>query len=138
MMHKSRAFRLRRQRGVILALVLACLFVAIVLSANLGVTAARGHRRLQRQALEAQAAWVAESAVSRALAQWRRNPEYEGETWSLAADEFDGQRSAEAVITVAADPQDPQLRRIHVEAQYPADPIDRVTVTRTVAVRGGD
>ena len=75
----------RRQRGIVLAATLACLFLAILLSAGLGAATLSGHRRLEQEVLRQQAACLAESAAGRAAARLQLDAEYAGETWSIPA-----------------------------------------------------
>jgi type II secretory pathway component PulK len=123
------------RRAAVLALVLACLFLMILLSAQLAASALQKHRRLQQRALEQQAAWVAESALARSAAQLRRDPDYAGETWTIPAADLDGRHEAEAVISVSTVETSADARRIQVEAHYPNDPVRRMTAVRAATVR---
>jgi hypothetical protein len=119
----------------VLAAALACLFLSVLLSAGLAAAAVHRHRQLQRQARDVQAAWLAESAVQRAAARLAIDPAYAGETWSVPAADFGGKYAGRAVITIAADEDLADRRRVTVEAIYPDDPIDRTRVEKTVEVR---
>ncbi len=122
------------RRGVVLAAALACLMVTILICSALAVTVVREHRALLRRQQQTQALWVAESAVSRARAQLRRNPEYAGETWTIPAADFAGRFPAKAVITLSADEENPSQVRLHVEAYYPDDPVNRILAKRELSI----
>jgi hypothetical protein len=121
--------------GVVLAATLACLFLAILLSAGLAASALTGHRRMAQQAERQQAACLADSAASRAAAQLRRNPGYEGETWTIPAADLDGIHAGRAMIAVAADEENAGRRRVTIEVHYPDDPVHRTQVTKEIVVR---
>lgn len=125
----------RPPRGVVLAAALACLFLAILLSASLAVSTLDRHRRLQNQARDHQAAWLAASAAERAAAQLRQDPRYSGETWTVSAKELGGRHGGKAVITVGVDENDPQQQRVTIEAYYPDHPIDRMRVVREITLQ---
>ncbi len=85
------------------------------------------HAALQRQALrsqwqQAQAAWLAESAIERAAARLAAQPDYRGETWNVSADELGGPDAGVAVIRVESTAERPGRRTISVEADYPDHP----------------
>jgi type II secretory pathway component PulK len=111
---------------MVLVFVLVCLAVAMTMVAGWVTVAATQAR--QSRALEdrLQAAWLAESAVGRAAARLRAQPDYQGETWEIAGEEFGGQSKAGlaaggvAVISVQTDAENPRRRRVAVRAEYPA------------------
>jgi hypothetical protein len=121
------------QSGVVAAAALACLFLTVLISAGLAASVLQRHRQSQRQAREAQAVWLAESAARRGAARLRMEPEYVGETWSIPASELGGRYSGKAVIVVSGDGADAGQRRIAVEAFYPDDPVHRTRVTKEIA-----
>jgi Tfp pilus assembly protein PilX len=67
--------------AVLVGLVVVASLIAAMLRVSLS------HRRLVRdQERRLQAEWLAESGVRRALARLAANPDYPGETWSIASD----------------------------------------------------
>ena len=71
-----------RRRGAALIVALTTLLVVMLIAAAVTRSLLASHRQAHLRQNELQAAWLAESAVSRALAQLTRRPEYTGETWS--------------------------------------------------------
>lgn len=126
------------QRGVVLAATLACLFLAILLSAGLAASAVSGHRRLEQQTRRHQALWLAESAAGRAAAQLRRDPSYPGETWSVPAADLGGLYAGKVVIQVVPDENDDVGRRVNIEADYPDDPLHRIRITKELTLPAPD
>jgi hypothetical protein len=122
----------RSRRGVVLAAAVACLFLTVLLSAGLAVSAVHRYRQLERQERDLQAAWLAESAVQRARALVRLNPDYTGETWLVPAEELNSQYSGTIVIAVAADDANAKRRRATIEAHYPDEPVNRTRVVKEI------
>ncbi|MBW3598262.1 MAG: hypothetical protein KY475_13445 [Planctomycetes bacterium] len=127
----------RKQAGVVLAATLACLFLAILLSAGLAASTLTAHRRMAEHLPRQQAAWLAESAASRAAAQLRRNADYSGEAWSISAAELNGMHAGKAIIAVAPDGDETDRRRVKIEAYYPDDPVQRTKITKEFVVQLG-
>ena len=123
-----------RRRGAILVAVLVCLMVVILLAGSLVQAIISRHRQLRIQEHQAQAQWLAESAVERGAARLRAAADYQGETWQAAAEELDADRSGVATIRVEMIEGLPQRRRLVVEAAYPDDPHRRVAAIRQVLV----
>lgn len=126
-MSQSRSHR--KRRGVVLAAAVACLMLAILLSAALAKSVLERHRRLLTQQKQTQALWLAESAASRAAARLGRDADYAGETWEIPAGELGG-AAGKAIITVSPGEDDPAGRRIAIEAHYPDDPVRRVMIRK--------
>jgi hypothetical protein len=85
------------------------------------------HAALQRQALrsqwqQAQAGWLAQSAIERAVARLAAQPDYRGETWHVSAGELGGPDAGVVVIRVQSAAEQPGRRTISVEADYPDQP----------------
>lgn len=121
-----RGSRRQSRRGAALAMALCGLLVVMLLAAAAvrGMLLAReshrqAHRRLQSQLL-------LESAVIRAAARWRREPDYTGETWQLVSDDQGVRRPGKAVIQIESlgpEPTAPATRRcrVSVVADWPED-----------------
>lgn len=123
-----------RRRGVMLVAVLVCLLVVSVLALQLTRTVIMQRRQIQVHQHRLQSLWLAESAVGRAAARLREEPEYRGETWRIAAKELTGDRDAVAEIKVEAIESEPAQRRIIVEAFYPDNKKNRVLTRKTVFI----
>ncbi len=121
--------------GVVMAMALACLFLAILLCASLTVSTLDRHRRLRDQVRDYQARWLAESAVDRAVVQLRLNADYRGEVWTIPGEATGSPHSGQANITVTPADGDSGGHQVMVEALYPDRPVERVRVVREITLR---
>ncbi len=116
----------KARRGMAIVAVLVCLFVVATL-ALASVQAHVGRLRQERRALiRAQAEWLAESALARAVALVRTQPEYLGETWNVVAEELGGNAALPpdaggAATVVVERSDDGEWATVQVTARYPAD-----------------
>jgi len=122
-----------RRRGAALIVALTTLLVVMLIAAAVTRSLLLAHRQARLRQNELQAEWLAEAAVSRALAQLARQPMYTGETWSAdfnpaspGATEMAGQ----AEIRIQTVESRPARVQITVEARCPNHPIQRVTARR--------
>jgi Tfp pilus assembly protein PilV len=110
---------------VVLLIVLVCLAVAMALVVGWARIAVMQSRQARAAEDRLQAVWLAESAIERAVARLRVDPDYPGETWQVDADAFgpapgDGPSAGgTVVITVEPDAANPAARRVAVQADYP-------------------
>src|SRR5262245_25525600 len=89
-------------------------------------------RQTRQAANELQAQWLADSAVSRAAAQLRANPEYAGETWKPLMGVSDNDKNAGvAEIRIERANEAGKEPRVIVDARYPDHPLRRVVTRRT-------
>jgi len=128
--HGTRRFR----RGAVLIVVLACLAVTLLVMVSLLRLAAAERSQMQVGAWQAQARWLAESALERAAARLAADPKYNGETWSLAAEALGGRDGAAVKIEVETPTGQPARRLVRVQADYPDHPHLRVRQSRQLAV----
>lgn len=92
-------------------------------------------RQTRQAANELQAHWLADSAVSRAAAQLRTNPEYAGEIWKPLVGIADGNQSAGvAEIRIERAKEPGNEPRVIVDARYPDHPLRRVVAERTFMI----
>ncbi len=110
------------RRGGVMIIVLACLAVAGIMMVTLVRFAAVQRTQIQSAAWEEQARWLAISAEERAAARLAANPEYRGETWSVAAEALSGRDGASVKIEVEAIPDQPARRRVSIRADVPDHP----------------
>ena len=122
------------RRGAILIAAMVCLAVAAVIFVAIAKTAATCRRLGEVQAWQAQAAWLAESAVERAAARLAADAGYTGETWTLSAGEFGGANGAAVAISVEPIPETPGRRTVRCRADYPNHPHHRCREVRRVVV----
>ncbi|MFO0901814.1 MAG: prepilin-type N-terminal cleavage/methylation domain-containing protein [Pirellulales bacterium] len=115
-----------RRRGVILIAALVCFLVVTLLVAVAAQRILVQYREARTRERQWQAEWLAESARQRAVAQLRSEPTYQGETWTIAADELlkaSDPTGAHITIEVTKVPDAPSKRQIRIAARYPADPL---------------
>ncbi len=116
-------------------LALVCLLVVATIGAAIVQTLAREHRQADRQQLQMQTFWVAESAIQRAAAQLSADAEYTGETWQIEAEAVGGQWPAEAVIHIEPVESDETVRRVLVTARYPKRPLYGIVRERELEIK---
>jgi hypothetical protein len=73
--------RTERPRGAALLIVIVAVGVFAGICQSLLMALVHQHRRLDHESIQAQARWVAESALFRAVTQLRKDPGWSGETW---------------------------------------------------------
>ncbi len=133
--HDRNAPRPVPRKGLTVVAVIVCLVVLLMLAGVLLKVAAT--RRLVARELErkAQADWLAESGIGRALGRLAVDQAYKGETWNLTAADLDRPGSARdakpaASVAIKVEPSGDQSRTITVRADFPPNPPDRVRRTR--------
>jgi Tfp pilus assembly protein PilV len=116
---------------VILVVILVCLSVTAVILSSFVLTTAAGRETLQSEQWQLQAQWLAESAFERTSAQLLADPDYVGGSWAVSAKPTSSTKptgTAEngmATIRVERVADQPLTRVVHVQADYPDDPIHR-------------
>jgi type II secretory pathway component PulK len=103
-------------------MVMVAALIIISLIAVSAALCAQQHLQLRRQALREadarQAHWLAEGALSRALAAMKNDAAYQGETWQASL----GDESGEAIIRVET-LENNAGRQITIDARFPLDPL---------------
>lgn len=131
----------RKPRGAVLVMVLVCLLVVSTMSISLARTIVNHHRQSKRHQFKLQAMWLAEAAVDRAVAQIRKTPDYQGESWKVGADELDGRHAGVATIHVERLDDASESIAVRVEADFPSEPTNRARISKQVTIKlraGGD
>jgi len=105
-----------RSRAYVLLSVLICLTLVMMLGTAWLRTIGLERAHIRADVRGAQAEILAASGLSRARARLAGDANYQGETWRIGGDEFDG--AGTVTITVAAVPETPAARRIDVVAEY--------------------
>jgi hypothetical protein len=128
------ADRRKRRRGAAAILVLVGLAVVTLIFLSILKLIAVQRQSVELQTRQVQAAWLADSGVQRARARLTADSGYHGETWNIPAQEIGGRDGAAIVIRVEEVAGKPDRRTIHVEANYPDDPIQRSRQSRELVV----
>lgn len=123
-----------RHRGAALVIALVAMTIVAAVLVLLARQSVIERRTLQRDSWQAQAAWLAESALDRAAARLAADREYTGETWNLSADDLGTGRAAVVTIDVQEVENDAGRRAVRVRADYPNDSQQRVRQTKQFVV----
>ena len=113
-------------------MVIVCLVVAAVICGLLLKMAVLARETADGQHRSAQARWLAESAVERAVARLAQDARYSGETWTLPPAEL----PHGGLVRIAVETPHGQAgsRLVRVEAHYPDDPVHGCRYTKEVVV----
>jgi hypothetical protein len=108
---------------------LICVLLVSLISGVLVKTALVQRDQLERDAWQAQADWLAQSALERSLARLEADATYAGESWApvTAAGRPIGRVHIEII---PADDRDDTVRRLRATADVPDDPVNRTRVVR--------
>jgi Tfp pilus assembly protein PilX len=119
----------RSRRGVLMVVMLACIAVVGLLTAASLKTSLDWRRQVRHQTRIAQAEWLAESGLARAVFKLKQNADYVGETWTVTTD--DGLRlPAKVQITIDKTNQ----TAIRVKASLGEDLERPVRISRTLVI----
>ena len=118
--------RNRGRRAFSTFLVLCCLGLVMMLSAAAVKIAFASHQAVQTAAWNAETLWLVESGLQKAQAALAADEKYAGETWTISAEQLQGQDPGVVRIRVEPVADQPQSRIVRVEADYPDDPVHRV------------
>jgi type II secretory pathway pseudopilin PulG len=110
-------------------MVMVCLAVALAAVLGMLRSAIVEQQQLRTQRQNLQVVRLAEAGVDRAHAQLSRAADYQGETWDVPANELSSIDAAAVTITVKPVADHPDQRSIHVQADYPNDPVRRIRKT---------
>lgn len=127
-----------RRRGVVIIVVMVCFLLAGVLFAALARIAVAERQTDRLRHWKAQAAWLTEAAMERAVAKLRANPNYAGETWTISLEELSGRRGAAVRIVIEPVVDQTDRCRIKVEADFPNDPRNRCRLKKEIVVERDD
>jgi hypothetical protein len=78
-------------------------------------------RQLDLEERKAQLAWLAQAGLERAAYRLFSEPDYKGETWTIAAEWVSSRHPADVQITVGPLPGKPGARRVTVVALEPRE-----------------
>lgn len=133
----SCAPRRSRPRGAALLVAMVCVAITSIVFISLLRLSIAQEDAIQTDARELQASWLAESAVDRAAARLRADHAYRGETWNPPAQLLSGANDAAIEINIQTVPGRPELRRIDVRVDYPAQAEFRSRQSKTVTITLG-
>jgi type II secretory pathway component PulK len=120
------------RRGASLAMTLVTLVVVMMVAGALVESMLATHRQSKRYQAQAQAQWLAEAGLSRAVAQLARQSDYDGETWQAPVG---GAEAEYGAVTIRIEPRtETTPRRIIVEAVYPLTEHQRILVRRELSI----
>ena len=122
------------RQGAILVIVLVCVAIASITFMSIAKVVSAQRRSTQKEAWRVEATWLAESGLERAAWRLTAEPDYTGETWTLAADQLDAAEGAVVEIRVETIPEQPNRRLVHVRADYPDHPQHRSRQSKQVVV----
>ncbi len=125
---------MKTNRGAALIMVLVGLAVATTIFLSVLRLIAVQRQSVELQVRQIQAGWLAESAVQRATARLSAEANYRGETWNISPQDLGGRDGAAIAIRVEDVAGKPDRRKVHVEADYPADPLQRARQVREAIV----
>jgi len=123
-----------RHRGAVLLVAVVLIAVASVIFLSLLRLSVAQRGRVESEAWQLQAAWLAESALERAAARLADEPDYQGETWTLSAEDLGTRHGAAVTIQTETMAEQRQRRLIRVEADYPDRPQRRARCSKQVVV----
>lgn len=124
----------RPRSGMILAMVLVALLIVMLLGAALANAFLARRQLVRHSEQQQQAFWLAESAMQRAVYRLTNEPEYQGETWQVPADDLGGTYFGVAIIQVDAIAAADTELRITVEATYPSNALKKTIQHRELLV----
>ena len=128
--------RSAERRGAALLITLVCLVLLAVIGGALLRLVLLERKLLDSRERHCQSRWLVEAGLERAAARLAAEPDYQGETWALSAEELGGQEPGVVNIQVVAAPDRPAWRRIVVQADYPPDARRRCADEQTDRSRG--
>jgi len=133
----SHVSRRSAPRGAVLLIAMVCVAIASLVSISLLRLALAQEDAIRTDTRQLQASWLAESAVDRAAARLRADDAYQGETWILPAQLLFDAGDAAIDIKILAVAGRPQLRRIEVQVDYPANAEFRSRQSKSVMITLG-
>jgi len=119
---------------MILLMVMICLLISTLILGTLLKTAVTHRRQMRTEEQRAQADWLAESAIERAVHSLETDANYQGETWKVSTADLNGRDSGRVRITVQKTGDGPAERILTVEAVYPVGTPRQAKRTKQIRV----
>jgi type II secretory pathway pseudopilin PulG len=124
---------IRRRALVSVAVLIALIIIAIIGAALLKVAFAR-RAEVMAQERRIQTAWLAESGLERASSRLAAAIDYTGETWEIPTEDLGGRGAGTVLIQVEKVADQPDRRKIRVQADYPANSGLRTRQSREIII----
>ncbi|MFO0908232.1 MAG: hypothetical protein U0794_07710 [Isosphaeraceae bacterium] len=122
---------LRGPRGLVIIPVIVTLVVITVFCTVLMNQITQQRRLVRDEERRMQAEWLAEAALDRGRVKLDANRAFGGETWAVAPEELGGIGGTVRIIVEAVADQ-PNRKRVRVEAVYPREGDFRAQTTRSL------
>lgn len=126
-------FRGPHARGSVLVGVLLCLVAATALFVAMLSRLSLHRQEVRQWERRIQTRWLAESALERAAARLAQDPEYRGETWNVAAEQWSGTHEGVARIVVTPSESSSVDAALEVIAEYAVDNVHHVRISKQIA-----
>lgn len=115
------------RRGAVLLMTIVCVAVSLTILAALVNIAHLRYATQKNHQRRAQATCLLESGLERAVARLAADPTYKGETWKIAATEFNAAAATDTPpalvrIEIKTVTDNPDKREIHITADYADEP----------------
>ncbi len=123
-----------RRRGMISVVMLVALIIILIIGAALMRVALTRRAGLKSEERRLQAVWLADSGLDRASSRLVASADYAGETWEIPAEDLGGRGAATVLIRVETPADKPDLRKVHVQADYPIGSSLRSRASREIIV----
>lgn len=132
-----RRSRTSDRRGLTIIAVIAFYAIAMAMIGVWVQSAIDRHQQSRQWHEKAQAIWLSDAGVRRAIAHLARQQDYEGEVWQIDAEQLGGPESATVAIKVEAAETDEPIT-VTATAVYPAGSKKRVQHTKSLEYRVPD
>jgi type II secretory pathway pseudopilin PulG len=123
-----------QRRGLTSVAVLIALIIIAIITAGLLKVAFARRALINAEERRLQAGWLAESGLERASSRLAASSDYTGETWEIPAEDFGGRGSATVLIQVEKPLDQPDRRKVRVQADYPAKSSLRTRQSREIII----
>jgi len=131
-----------RDRGIAAIAVIVCLVIVVALGATVVLDLKASWEDFRQARTCLQADWLVASAFDRVKTRLESNPAYDGEVWTINADQLDGRSSAKVGINILRPNEGKGNVTAKVTIQLTVNGRPRLSVTRVrpvelVEERGG-
>ena len=116
----------RGRSGLALIVMLVALGIVSAICVNLLKMSVIERHQARREALAAQANWLAESGVELAAALLKKDENSQGTTWNIPAKQLDGQHAAVVSVAIATVENSPKRRQVIVTAKFPTKSVQSI------------
>ncbi|MCA9075147.1 MAG: hypothetical protein KDA93_08945 [Planctomycetaceae bacterium] len=132
-MKRNRTQVTHRRAGTAMIVAVVCLTLLAAITVSLVRLAVASQHQVEREGWRLQSAWLAESALNRAIARIDRGENWDSDEWTPTGI-GPVNSSGRTTTTLAPDPDNESHWTITVVADFPDHPTDRVRTTRSRTV----